>query len=319
MQERGKDMKNSKKIWWISLGCVCVGLILTILGLVLGGRMGFYINGTGIHAPDYSVKPYVQEKKRLDEFDSMDITANYADIEILPSDGYYIEYRLDGESSQPTLKVENQKLVFKGGNSVGTGGFHVLVFGSFGSFNGNRGERYVKLYIPKDKYFTSVRLKSDDGSMEIGDISAETMEIKNAYGNVKVGSFQGSQFEAHLSDGDLYMESLDSDHASLENNYGACKFGTIKGMDFNIKMNDGDFSAAKADVTDFTVKNDYGSVKIGLAKDMKEYDFDLKTEYGTMQLPRDAQVIEGNRYHTNDGAENRITVKCEDGDIVITK
>ena len=50
---------------------------------------------------------------KLDEFSSIDIDLNYADIKIEPSDGYYIEYQLDGADPEPALEVKNGKLRFK--------------------------------------------------------------------------------------------------------------------------------------------------------------------------------------------------------------
>lgn len=310
-------MKNKIKIWWISLGCVGVGLILTIAGLMLGGHPGFYINMTGIHTFGQSEKPYVQEKKRLDEFDSMDISVNYADLQIIPSDGYYIEYRLGGSDSNPIVRVDNQKLTFKEGTSVSIG-FNFL---AFGGYSGSSDNHYVKLYVPKDQYFTDVKLKSDDGFIDIGDIRGKSMKVNNSYGNIKIGSFQGSRFEAYLSDGDLHMETLDSDSVKLDNSNGDCKFGTIKGLDVNVQMSNGDFQADQVDVTSFDAANDFGNVKLGLAEDMKKYDFDLQTEAGSIKLAGDEPIIEddaGSQYHTNYGAKNKITVACADGDIEIS-
>lgn len=311
-------MKNRIKIWWISLGCVGAGLILIIAGLILGGHPGFYINMNGIHTYHQSEKPYVQEKKRLDEFDSMDISVNYADLQIIPSDGYYIEYRLEGSDSKPTVQVDDQKLTFKEGDSMVISGFNFLAFGGFSVSGGNY---YVKLYVPRDQYFTYVNLKNSDGSIEVGDIRGESMAVNNSYGNIKIGSFQGGRFEAHLSDGNLHMETLDSDSAKLKNSYGDCKLGTIKGFDINVKMSDGNFQADQVDVTSFEAANDLGNVKIRLAEDMKDYDFDLKTELGSIKLAGDDQIIKDddrNQYHTDYGAKNKITVACADGDIVIS-
>ena len=85
-------MKVKNNVYLASFICIGAGAVLLILGLLLGGRPGFYIDKSGIHTANESGadSPYIQEKMKLDEFSTIDITIQYADLEIIPSDGYYI-------------------------------------------------------------------------------------------------------------------------------------------------------------------------------------------------------------------------------------
>lgn len=315
-------MKVKNKVYLASFICIGAGAVLLILGLLLGGRPGFYIDKSGIHTANESGadSPYIQEKMKLDEFSTIDITIQYADLEIIPSDGYYIEYRLDGSEPKPALEVKNQKLSFKERTAGGFIGFN---FFSIGDIDAALSHYYVTLYVPAEKYFTKIRLENNDGDIRAEQLKAETMEITNDYGQVDLGNVQGEKLKINMDDGTLKIKSLDAAAAILYNEYGKCELGTVKSQRLEAELDDGDFSADRCSAKAIRIDNEYGNVRLGLLGKTETYEFELETEYGNIELPGYPEMsVGGNdekRIRTNNSAKNKIVVNCDDGDIMITR
>lgn len=276
-------MKNKNKLWLISFGCIGIGLVLLLAGMLLGGRPGFYIDRTGVHSPheNRSDTPHIQEKMKLDEFSSIDINVNYADIQIQPSDGYYIEYQLDGNDPEPTLEVKNGKLRFKEASVNGIIGFNIA---SFSDFSRISYDYQVTLYVPSDRYFSSVKLVSEDGKIRSGHLNAGTLDIHDDYGQVEIESFQGKEL--------------------------------------NVNMDDGDFILSNGHCENLNIDNEYGNVMLGMSNQLDTYDFNLETEYGRIEVEGSPEMSNSDdeaRFKSNNGAAHQVKVRCNDGNIVITQ
>lgn len=295
-------------------------MVLLIAGLVLGGRPGFYINGTGIHSAreNDSSRPYVQEKMKLDGFTAIDIDINYADLEILPSDGYYIEYQLYGGNPKPVLEVKNQKLRFREGAPSGFMGFNFFSISGFGT---ETYPCYVTLYVPADQYFTSVSLKNDDGSINMGSISAESMEIRDDYGDVRLEGYKGGRLKAYMGSGAFRADNLEADDVSISSEYGDCYAGSVKSKNLVAKLGSGNFTMDKGHGSSIDVVNEYGMVNLGLAEPLEAYKLDLETEYGIIKVPGFPDITIGKddtrSFKYTVDTDNVVKVRCDSGDIVI--
>lgn len=316
-------MKSKNRIWLISFGCIGIGIVLLAAGMMLGGRPGFYIDRTGIHSQysNLSDAPHMQKKVKLDEFSSIDIDLNYADIKIEPSDGYYIEYQLDGADPEPTLEVKNGKLRFKESSA---GGFFIggLNFFTFSGFSRNDYNYYVKLYVPADKHFSTVKLVSDDGMISTGDISAESMDITDDYGQVSIGSFKGKELSINMDDGRLRIQNLNADTALISNDYGECEIENMAVRSLEARLDDGDFKVLKGHAANLDINNEYGDVTLGMSEKLDAYDLDLETEYGHIEVqgyPEMSNSDDEERFKSNNGAEHKVKIRCDDGNIVITQ
>lgn len=313
-------MKSKRKLWIISFCCIGAGIVLLSAGLTMDGRLGFYINNTGIHSAreNDSQKPRVQEKMKLDPFTSIEIDINYADLKILPSDGYYIEYQLNGGSPEPVLELKDQKLRFQEGASGGNVGFN---FVSFGGFSSEHYSYYVNLYVPSDQYFTFVKLKNDDGSMDIGSISSKSMEIRDDYGDVRMEEFKGGKLKADMGNGSFRAEHLKADDFSISNDYGDCNIGTAQVKHLEAELGNGNFTMDRGHGASIDVVNQYGMVKLGLAEPFTAYKLDLETEYGSIKAPGFPGTSIGEddtrSFKYTDKGTNQIKVRCDNGDIVI--
>lgn len=163
---------------------------------------------------------------------------------------------------------------------------------------------------------------SDEGKINISDINSQTMEITDNYGQVERESFKDQQFKIDMEDSIFKIKNLDADVINIYNEYGDCEVGTVKSQSLEARLEDGDFTVDKGDIADIKVNNEYGIVKIGLLKKLEYYNTDLKTEYGKIEVPEYLNILvneDKKHFKSNNSAENKITVTCDEGDIIITE
>lgn len=326
-------MKFSKKIIVGALACIAAGLVIMVIGLMLGGRSGFYINRSGIHAfgegerfqKDGGKEPLVLEKTRLEEFDSVDVNIEYADFKLIPSDGYYLEYRLYGRAAQPQYSVKDKKLVFREGDAFSYGNESINFGGFFFWEEDGIAEEsfYLNLYVPKEQYFEVFKLYNDSGNVELETLRADKVDLKLDYGDIDLKEFQGKEFNIVSNSGEMnfgiinteyitaendYGEiliedltasvgdfDLDSGHMKVEkaavpkikvnNDYGNVIFRNIVSEQTDIELDSGNLEMNMADLKDLTARNSYGDIDINLRNGFHEYDYDLKTDYGRISVP----------------------------------
>lgn len=313
-------MRNKKILGLAAAGCIGVGAVLMGIGFAMGGEPGYFIDRTGVHASgdkQYS-KPYELKKTKIDEFSSISIDLDYADLEIIPSDGYYLEYRIEGGSRKPEWNVKNQKLTFR---EIEQGYGSFVMFGGFSSIKQNEKKYEVKLYIPKDKKLSDVRINSDDGAVILPFITAQSFTAECDYGDLTMDGFKGGSFNADMDDGDLNVKSIDADRITVKNSYGDSTVDQMKAGAARLSLDDGSLYIGSSDVNDLRVENNYGDVEIVTAGSWEAYDLDLHTDYGSIILPdgRSSYREDGDEeeYRVNNGSDKMITVDCDDGNVEI--
>lgn len=336
-------MKN-KKTWMIfSFACILLGLLLITAGGLLGGIPGFYLDRDGIHTSKDTARRSMeifQDTKELEPFDSMELNVNYADVELIPSDRYAIDYCVTGIYEKPVCKIENGRLVFHQDPHYND---HPIWFLSVGPISNNANEplpdSYVKIEFPADKLFSDTVIHIESGNLNISDLQADSLNIENEYGNVLLNTYTGEDLTVHMSSGSLSLGSIRAERLDVRNDYGdfdlneytgraltvhmesgIISFGTVQaatmelkddygdviisqavGTQLNAELSSGSFLADHLDFTDITVENEYGIVQIQVPGELAAYGFNLYTEYGSIRM--DGKTLE----HDDDADEIKYT------------
>lgn len=311
-------MKSKKKLCIVSFICVGAGIIILGIGMFLGGRPGFRIDQSGVHTAEEVVKvTAVEESKKLKKFSSMDISTEYADVEIVPSDRYAIEYRVwENKKGTPVCEVQDGKLVFREVDEK-IGGVWNFSFSTMTTTE--KTDFYVKVYVPADAELSSVKINTEDGKQTIPDIKASSLEISNEYGNVDIESFQGDRLKADLDDGNMTVNAIDAGYVEISNAYGDVRLKDMKADALSADLDDGHFLADRLSCSDVDIRNEYGDVTVGMTANIKEYALDLVTEYGDINIPR-YHISSGDdemEYKIDNDSGKKIRIHCEDGDIEI--
>ncbi len=320
-------MKN-KKIWLIlSLACILSGIFLSVIGKLFGGIPGFYLDRTGIHtsreAAENTATVY-QNTMELEAFDSVELNIAYTDVMFVPSDRYAIDYRITGTSAEPVCRVENGRLSFQEDASYGTDSRIWFLYADPG-FDDVREPApepyYVKIEFPSDIAFSEILIRMESGDLELPDLYADTLDIKNMYGNVTLNSYSGKDLKFRMSSGDLFLGNIHTEQAEIRNEYGDVQIDRVSGNRLSTYQSSGFFLAACLDVTDIHLENEYGTVHAGLPEDPAAYGYDLYTDYGLISINgktlKQSDEEDGVSYFSEGDGTKNIVISCESGDIMI--
>lgn len=349
-------MKNKKLIWILSFISVGLGVAFMGAAWILGGTPGFYFDRNGFHSANESLKDTViEEAKELDPFTSMELELESADLEIAVSDRFAISYCVDGTFGGPVVRVENGKLTFKESEDVrywvvfgGFGGIGSKTDRSYSvKIEVPKGTALEDLKVESSNGTVKlasieagkVSLENEYGDISLGDLSgkqlkikadngivsakrihADKVELENEYGRTEVEVLEGGQLQAESENGDFLVEELKMGRAEIINEYGDIQISRASGEKLAVEIENGNFSIGEVEVSQIVAECEYGDVKLGLAKGMEEYSFNLGTEYGRIVLPDGAieeSVGDGMKFQSQNAGAYQISVKCENGDIVI--
>lgn len=346
-------MKNKNKVLIGALLLILIGVIMMGIASLFGGHAGFYVDGTGFHAMNSEKTPYILEKTEIDEFVNADIAVDFADITVIPSDGYYLEYKLHGNSPKPEYSVQNQKLIFnEGSQRKGLNFGTQFTFFSFGNINSDSKSYYVNLYVPKDSYYTLFNIQNDSGKVSIDSINAETLNLTVDFGALELGTFKGKNLKITADSGNMKFINIDTDKMILKNSFGEVEGGKLTCDTADIELDSGNFTIDSAtiadlkmnndfgnvtfdsiictkgeielesgglelnyaDVTELTLKNSFGSIDVNLSFPLSDYDYDLNTDFGKIIM----EGYHGSDYETHNNKGKSIKANCDSGDIKIT-
>lgn len=334
---------TTKRILLISLCMMLAGGILTALGCALGGFPGVSVSSQGIHSVNRNVKPYEQEKTKLDAFQNLHIQiASQADIQILPSDddSFYLEYLLDGEYSKPEYTIKEDTLTFTQKDNVN--GF--INLGTTGIFLNSSlstlGNFQLTLYVPEKSSFGDICVYDDygditiknftcdnldltleSGNLTLDSVKAATVTLSNDYGNVDIQNFSGDTAEIVLESGNFKMDTAEINSLTLNNDYGNITLREFSGDTAELKLESGDLDLDAVKLAHLTCKNEYGNILLLLPKKLDAYTIYAETEYGEILLPPDAPYSyysseDDEAVYRMEGATNQsLTLTTESGDI----
>lgn len=308
-------MKNKRRIWLISFLCVGAGIVILILGLMLGGRPGFYIDGSGIHsaAENGGKRSYVKNEKELQEFTDIDIDLDYADFQIIPSDTFKIEYCLDG-TKDPVCTVKDGRLTVREADYK-----RIFNFTFISPMSDDFTDSYVKLYIPENTVFDTIKILTEDGDILLPALKSDMLDLESDYGDITVKDFEGRRLFAELEDGSFSSKGIKVDELKLSNEYGDIALQDVKCAYLEAGLTDGDFTADSLSSDRLEIDSEYGDVFLGLSSTVKEYDLDLSTEYGSIQVPQYDVIYgdDGSQCRVANSSGKTVKVSSEDGDIQV--
>lgn len=318
-------MKKSKILMLVALCFMVAGLVVGGISYIFGGRPGFYINASGIHAANSKENNsvYTLEKTEVEAFTKLDISVSYADIRLIPADGYYVEYSLADRGNKPSYGVTDKTFKLKEYEGKTENSFiNFFSFGEVNFFTISTDNYYVNLYVPKDVYFDWVHLSNNSGNMKLYNISAKELVLNMDFGNLDMENFEGDSMEARLGSGNMTAGTINTQSLTVENNFGniTCDEATAKTATFSlnsgrlkvgvlkadtmhvdndfgdvifdelvnssgeVNLGSGSFEAGNAVLKIINIDNSFGDVDIRLKDGPDNYSFDLKTDFGDVKV-----------------------------------
>lgn len=291
---------------------------------------------------------FVSEKKAIPDLSSVDISCSYANIEVIASDGFYLEYSFYYVSEAPKLSTMDGMLFFDD-SKMNQGTYSVSL----------KAQNYIKLYVPTSAKFEKFNLLTSSGNISAGSFTTEKLEVKNDYGDVILTNLMLKEGTVKLSSGSLKMEEIGAEKLELKNSYGDITLLNLNQGQYTknaddrslyVSMSSGNFdgtglsfqkvqctnnygdmtlSAVTADTVEATlqsgdlfmndisadnvdVDSSYGDVTMVMNGKEKDYNLNIHSAYGAVSIG--SSKYEGN-VKSDYQAEKDIEVTVSSGDV----
>lgn len=255
------------------IGCAVLagtGLILTAAGAAFGGMVngiqlgtdGFHVSAAALQKED-GTDGYVTKQENLEAFDSIEIDAGYADINIKESDsgGYAVSYGSDAYM-EVVCEVKNSRLVINQNHNHKTKVFNNLTWFSFGSFTvSGKHDFFIDVYVPRDVKLSEVIVKADSGSFSCSQLQADSIKLTAEYGDVHLTDIKAGDLEASLNTGDLLMEQVQGNSCKVKNEYGnITMYSVTLSGDMELDSDSGNIKWRDVAARDLAFESAYGQV-----------------------------------------------------------
>ena len=280
-------MSKNTKVWLIAATA-----LLLVGCIIFGGAMAMLKwDFRKLSTVKYETNTYIID----DEFDSISLKTNTADISFLPSDS--------GECKAVCYEEANRK------HSVevkdGTLNINLTDERKWYEYIGiNIGAPEITVYLPKKEY-TSLQIKESTGDIQITeDFKFERVDVSTSTGDIKVKNISANNLNLSVSTGKVTVSDVNclgdikvkvsTGKTDLENI--TCKgFVTtgstgdiilnnvIASEDFSVKRSTGDVKFEGCDAAEISVKTDTGRVTGTL---LSQKIFMASSDTGSINVPK---------------------------------
>lgn len=342
-------MKAGNKFVLVCAGMIGVGILLSCAGYLMGGRVwgiglgtaGICVNSPNLMHEGGNVITYVEETENLEAFHSMDITMEYGNVSVIPSDHYGIEYCVDSRYDF-TPEVVNGCLVAKETDIARH--YDQWVFWGIGSSSvlpGGQKDEYIKVYVPEEAEFTTVKVYADFGEVECSGIKADKLELDADFGDMSLSDMKGTETTLLAGGGKLELTGFAGETLTICNEFGDVNMENVESIkSVNVTMESGRLKAETMQTGELTVVQEFGdvileNVIVGGASDMRsesggitleQYETDsliVNCDFGDVD-GKEVAATTGNLTLESGACEidwtkiNTLTVESEFGDVKLT-
>lgn len=354
MKKTGKFLIVCVAFIGIGISLFTTGAFLggRVYGFSLNSR-GFHVNAPGL-SPSENIA-YIEETVALDDFHSIEANTEFLSIRLRPGKDYSMSYRVNSltdftyEVTDGTLTItENYK-----NNHNYDLDFQWFSFGSLTNDSDLENE-YLEIYVPQDTLLDAIALSSDFSDLFLKDIHAKNILLESEHSDIYLVNSSASSVTINSQHGEIDAEQLTGENLSLESAYGDVSMTDIKiekDADFTLKNGSlelenasfyslevnsdfGDMEASgilcnsvdlsfkngncemeKLTADTITITSAYGDIALELTAPVKDYNCDIRSEYGDIYL--DGENIEDRLLRTSSDSSKQITAESKNGNIAI--
>lgn len=339
--------------FFIALGCICLALGICLGGRVYGitfGKGGFKVETEkNINATSHEKVEMVSASDELEAFDTIDLDVAFAEVRIVESDHYGIEYSFP-EDIIPEYKVAKNKLTVKTKGDIAND-FRITFLSDKRNVKDGFSSILI-LSVPKGIEFKDVKLELSGGVIGLNDIKSTDIYVKNGLGNVEFNNIEAEDVRIDVASGNIFGNSIKSVDADLSSSFGNGVIDEIEAEDLKMKFTSGSIKVTKisgseafascsygvieikeVNSDEFSVNNSggsitvdeissesidartsFGEIKLGL-DDIEKYNIDCKANFGDIKV---SGVSKGGSYSVS-APENKksIEANCSSGEITL--
>lgn len=316
-------------------------------------RIRIRINSGSHFLKEEDAMEFLIKKTATEPIKTIDIETRIADIEIIQSDGYYVEIDYLYWEHEPEYTLKDGKLTFNDDKALP----------ETYSINFNL-DNIIRIYIPQDAQLDKISLQSSSGNISISGFVAENLKTALSYGDLSMKNCAAARAEVHLSSGNSIISdfqcgeldysnsygnlllsnansgesklpadipfdkiniSMSSGNARLKNiyarelkisnSYGNIDCAGITADSFNSRLSSGDLDIDKSDIKQLTLNNSYGNITLNLLGKETDYSLNLITSYGEITVNDKSY---DNRFSSDNEKDRRISAELSSGDLKLT-
>uniref|UniRef100_UPI00403FB6BD DUF4097 family beta strand repeat-containing protein n=1 Tax=Candidatus Enterococcus willemsii TaxID=1857215 RepID=UPI00403FB6BD len=339
-------MRIMRKFLWISMILIGSGAILFGIGLLLGGRDYLATADLNRFGLKQGKHPDIQkmDKKMLDSFDSIVLTAELAKVNIEPSNDNhaYLSYHITNKNSTSNIKYAVADNTLTINQLLYDEKYHLGIDLSFINYlfapEQTTGQQTaITLYLPKNQ------LRQIDADVEIGDLAINQLQAENADISVELGDLtfnqsmidtltthveQGRQTahnstfhqaELSIEQGELALENSELSNSELTTEIGALHLQQSTFTNSYFSTETGEITSKD---TTFIGKNqltsELGNIELTLApKAFEDTSFSLASELGKIAIPDLAGTKTNHSFESTDALTNQLRITVETGKITV--
>jgi hypothetical protein len=291
--------KNVKIFIAVATAMIAAGMILSVVGLALGGfksirfgTQGFYVDG---EAGFWDAKGTVS--RSLDRFESINIDVDAYTVTLRKGDAYGITLISGKGRETPYIhEADGILTVRESGESKRQGGFFEswLSLLPLSIVHSDWADALIEITYPSGARFDEVNLEASAGSVDIVGLDAASLSVACAAGDLEIENAKLGDLSINLNAGMCEIEDTRADSAILK-----LDAGSFSAQDFECGPLRGDFRLGRVDVEgslrgNVDISADVGDVSVRTDLPKSEYRLDLGMSLGNVTVDGHT-VYEGDR------------------------
>lgn len=336
----------------IGIGFTSAGFFLG--GRIYG--FGLNRDGLHVYTPGDNETTYTEETVALEAFNSIETDIEFLELKIAPQDNYSLSYKVNSQSDlsyeieDGTLKISEQYR----NTDNNMFDFHWFFFGSTNS--SHQEKEYLEIYVPQNTRLHEISVSNDFADVLLTELTAESVSVQSDYANIEISELSVASLAAETESGKLVIADTTGNILSINNSYGdtelsglqfdetadfTCESGciSIDNVAFHSWKADAQYGdiegdtvscdtvtlsleSSNCDIKDFTVhsldaESEYGDISLRLTAPANTYSYELRTEYGSIDL-EGYDTEDETTLITHTDSEKQIKINCESGNIKIS-
>lgn len=264
-------MKNKKSlIWIISASAMALGLLLAGIGFFCGGARALNITQNGVHVFDRTERAV--KDLNLNTFQSIDLDTKRFNIEFVQSEQYGIEIRYYDDGDAPTYSVENSTLKVSDRSNRP---FFNIDLGFLSP------ENTIIVYLPKNAALKDVNIKNASGDVAIGSFSAQTTKIEASFGKINASDITSNTVTTTAKSGDIRLKNIKTDSLTANDDFGNITVEDMTTAQLSSVMKSGNFTVRNSNTGNATITSEFGKI---VGETITSTQLNAKCKSGDMKL-----------------------------------
>jgi len=289
-----------KKITWIPLLIIIVGICLALAGFATGGMKGLWLDRGGFHTATTDRGNLVKVDETFAGFSDIDLNVDFLD-RITFKEGEEFAVRGQNYERNGGLKVNQDGGTLRV-EAKREGRWLNIGLQDFRSgFREN--ETWVEITYPKGSEFGNVTANVSAGRVYVETLDCVELYVDDSFGRVDISSLTSSRLTVNAASGDVRLTGVEvNGTAVIDNDFGNIDLSDANADSMTVNLNSGHAKVRNVNANALHISNDFGKLDIDgvTVKDLtmslssgdltagyvNTNDLTVRSSFGTIRIDR---------------------------------